>query len=157
VDWHPTIDADALGQLNIERIVSAYPIDAPDLELLAQEDGQWIYRNLKVRPRAWMEPDDAGTGEWRSVASFEWTPNRIQIRVGGPGRLVLSEVAYPGWQARVDGDPVAVETYAGVLRSVELAPGEHEVVFSFMPSSLYWGIAIGALALLGLLVLKVRR
>jgi hypothetical protein len=157
VDWHPTIDADALGQLNVERIVSAYPIDAPDLELLAQEDGQWIYRNLKVRPRAWMEPDDAGTGEWRSVASFEWTPNRIQIRVDGPGRLVLSEVAYPGWQARVDGDPVAVETYAGVLRSVELAPGEHEVVFSFMPSSLYGGIAIGALALLGLLVLKVRR
>jgi hypothetical protein len=157
VDWHPALDADALGLLNVERVVSAYPLDAPELELLAQDNGQWIYRNLQVRPRAWLEPDDAGDGDWRSVASLEWTPNRIQIRVDGPGRLVLSEVAYPGWQARVDGEPVLVETYAGVLRSVELTAGEHEVVFRFAPASLYWGIAIGALAFLVLLVLKVRR
>jgi len=156
-DWHPAIDADALGLMNIEWVVSAYPLAGPDLELLEQQDGKWVYRNLQARPRAWLEPERASAGEWRSVAALEWTPNRIRIRVDGPGRLVLSEVAYPGWQGRVDGEAAPVETYAGVLRSIELAAGEHEVVLSFVPASFYWGAAIGAVALLALLVLKVRR
>ncbi len=157
LDWHPAIDADALGLLSVERIVSAYPLRAPDVEFVGEQDGQWIYRNLQARPRAWIEPEGASDGAWRSVAAYEWTPNRIRIRVDGPGRLVLSEIAYPGWQARVDDAPAPVEAYAGMLRSVELDAGEHEVVLEFIPASLYWGAAIGALALLALVVLKVTR
>ncbi|MCX6070210.1 MAG: hypothetical protein NTU91_05020 [Chloroflexi bacterium] len=157
LDWHPAIDASALGLLNVERIVSAYPLDAPGLELLTQRDGQWIYRNLRARPRAWLEPEEADAGEWRSVVAFEWTPNVIRIRVDGPGRLVLSEIAYPGWRASVDGTSALVETHAGILRSVELAAGEHEVVLKFVPGTLVWGCALCVLALLALLVLKVRR
>jgi len=157
LDWRPAIDLDALGLLNVERIVSAYPIDAPGLALLAQQGGQWIYHNPQSRPRAWLEPEDASGGEWSSVMAVDWTPNRIRIRVDGPGRLVLSEVAYPGWQARVDGVSAPVETSAGVLRSVKLAAGEHEVVLTFVSGSLVWGVALGVLTVLVLLVLKVRR
>jgi hypothetical protein len=157
LNWHPAIDASALGLLNVERIVSAYPLDAPDLELLTQEDGQWIYRNLQARPRAWLESEETSAGEWHSAAAFEWTPNRIRIRVDGPGRLVLSEIAYPGWRASVDGTSAPVETHAGILRSVELAAGEHEVVLKFVPGTLVWGCALCLLALLALLALKVRR
>jgi hypothetical protein len=156
-DWRPAIDADALGLLNVERIISAYPLKAADLELVAQQDGQWIYRNLRARPRAWIEAEGASSGEWRSVSGLEWTPNRIRIRVDGPGRLVLSEIAYPGWKARVDGASAPVETYAGDLRSVIVTAGEHEVVFAFVPVSVSWGAALGILALLALLVLRIRR
>ncbi len=157
LDWQPAIDAHALGLLNVERIVSAYPLEAADLELVAQQDGQWVYRNLQARPRAWIEPEGADSGQWRSVAALEWTPNRILIRVDGPGRLVLSELAYPGWEARVDGASALVETYAGELRSVRLAAGEHEIVLTFVPATLCLGAALGVLALLALLVLRIRR
>jgi len=157
LDWHPAIDADALGLLSVERIVSAYPLHAPDLKFVGEQDGQWIYRNQHARPRAWIELEGGSEGEWHSVAAYEWTPNWIRIRVDGPGQLVLSEIAYPGWQARVDGAPAPVETYASILRSVEVDAGEHEVVLAFIPASLYWGAAIGALALLALVVLKVTR
>lgn len=157
VDWHPVLDLGALGLFNIERIVSAYPLGSPGLELLSQQEGQWIYRNPEARPRAWVEPLDGRGDEWRTVESVDWTPNRITVRAVGPGKLVLSEIAYPGWRARVDGLPAGSETYRGVLRSVELDGGPHEVVFVFVPASMAWGAGIGVLTLLGLLALKVLR
>jgi hypothetical protein len=157
LDWHPAIDADALGMLNVDRIVSAYPLEAPGLELMAQMDGQWVYRNVEARPRAWLEPLESEMGEWASIEAIDWTPNRIRIQAEGPGRLVLSEIAYPGWQARVDGASAPIETHDGVLRSIALPAGEHDLVFTFVPAALYVGIALGVLAVLVLVVLKVRR
>jgi hypothetical protein len=157
LDWHPKVDADLLGLFNVGRIVSAYPLDARGLDLLKEGDGRWIYRNAQARPRAWIEPENVGAGEWQSVDELTWTPNRIRIRAEGPGRLILSEIAYPGWQARIDGVPVPAEAYEGILRSVELDAGEHEVVFAFVPRSLLLGAGLGLLTLLALLALKVRR
>jgi hypothetical protein len=156
-DWHPIIDAGALGLFNVDRIVSAYPLDSPGLELLTQQEGQWVYRNLLARPRAWVEPQGASGGAWRPVLALDWTPNRIRVRADGPGKLVLSEIAYPGWGARVDGVPVATATHASVLRSVALDAGTQEVVFTFVPTSLAWGAGLGALALIALLLLKALR
>jgi hypothetical protein len=151
-DWHPTIDVDALGLLNVERVVSAYPLDGPDLELLVQQDGQWVYRNLQARPRAWVEPADGDAGEWRPIEALEWTPNRIRVDAAGPGHLVLSEEAYPGWEVRVDGTLAEVETVHGVLRGVALGPGMHTIVFDFRPPTLFVGAALACLGLMLLLV-----
>jgi len=151
-DWGPAIDAAGIGLLNVDRIVSAYPLEAPGLTPIGQAAGAWVYRNDLARPRAWLEPPDTDTGEWRSVDEFEWTPNRIRVRVAGPGRLVLSEVAYRGWETRVDGASAAVETVNGILRSVLLGPGTHTVVFDFRPPSVFLGMALSGLSLILLLV-----
>jgi hypothetical protein len=156
VDWHPVVDADALGRLNVETIVSAYPIEADGLRLVEDRSGAWTYRNTLARPRAWVESvADSG---WTPATDLEWTPNRIRIRVEGPGRLVLSEIAYPGWKAQVDGRPALINGATGLLRSVELGPGMHEIVFTFAPGSMAWGAGIGVLALAVLAALKgIRR
>jgi hypothetical protein len=156
-NWSPAIDAEALGMLNVDRIVSAYSLEAPGLALLAQEDGKWVYRNTLVRPRAWVAPAGPETPAWRPVEDLEWTPNRIRVRAVGPGRLVLSEIIYPGWQARMDGAAVPIRTDAGVLRSMDLPAGEHEFVLTFVPFSVYLGVALATLAILVLGLFKVRR
>jgi hypothetical protein len=154
-NWGPTIDAGALGMLNVDRLISAYPLQASGLTLLAQEDGQWVYGNTLARPRAWVEM--AGAAAWRHVEGLEWTPNRLRVQAVGPGRLVLSEIAYPGWQARVDGARVPIVTTAGILRSVDLPAGEHEVILTFVPASVYVGLALAIVAILTVVLLKVRR
>jgi hypothetical protein len=155
-DWGPEIDADALGLFNVDRVISAFPLGTSGLELLAQDDGTWVYRNTLARPRAWVETTDDDEA-WRPVDDFEWTPNRISTSAVGPGRLVLSEIVYPGWQARMDGARVPILTTDGILRSVDLPAGEHRVILTFAPVSMYVGLALAVAAALALVLFKVRR
>ncbi len=91
-------DAGLLGMLNVRYVLSAFALDARGLEFRTKQDGIWVYENLSARPRAWVE------GASREVPFLpaqllKWTPNQILLRAEGPGLLLLSEVAYPGWQS----------------------------------------------------------
>lgn len=146
VDWGPTLDAYRLGLLAVTKIVAAYPVVAEGIELERASDGLWIYTNLAARPRAWVEPSVAQG--ILDVEAFEWSPNRVRVTAQGPGRLVLSDIDYPGWHAMVGGRAAEIEPYQSLLRSVEIPEGRQEVVFTFQPASLMIGLALslGALA-----------
>jgi hypothetical protein len=144
VDWGPELDAQALGRMAIGRVFSSYPIEAAGLSLEDASGGIWSYRNDADHPRAWVEPSSGGTAT--SVGVTDWRPNRIEVRAVGPGTLVLSELFYPGWRASVDGQPVQIEPYQKLLRSVPLTGGDHVVQFRFVPLSLILGSAIALLA-----------
>lgn len=94
---------------------------------------------------------------WWQVDELDWTPNRITIRARGPGMLVLSEMDYPGWRVTLDGDEVERRTSYNLLRSVELPSGNHEVVFTFQPWSVFVGCGLSLFALIGLAMLWVRK
>ena len=157
-DWHPKLDAEMLGRLSVKRIYAAYPLEAEGLRLLSARAGVWVYLNERLRPRAWLDPE-AGQppDDWRPVGSLDWSPNRIRITAQGPGRLVLSEVDYPGWQALVDGERVPIMRYQGLLRSIDLPAGSHDVQFVFRPWSVYAGMALAALAVAALAAAWARR
>jgi hypothetical protein len=84
-----------------------------------------------------------------------YTPHRIDISVRSaqPRWLVLSEVYYPGWEARLDGKPVPIECVDYTLRGVRIPAGNHELEFVFRAHSFYWGalcsLACALLLLLG--------
>jgi uncharacterized membrane protein YfhO len=61
---------------------------------------------------------------------------------------VLSELNYPGWKVFVDGRERSILTQMGILRSVEILPGENVVEFIFRPVSLIWGIFIFSMTIL---------
>jgi len=72
----------------------------------------------------------------------------LQVRLGAPGLLVLSEVTYPGWRVYVNGKPARLHEADGILRAVLLPEGESTVVFRFLPLTFYVGIALSSLTLL---------
>lgn len=145
VDWEPDLDAYRLGLLAVSKVVASYPLVSEGIDLESAEDGLWIYTNRAARPRAWVEPADA-LGILPAEA-VKWTPNHVELRAHGPGRLVLSEIDYPGWTVTVDGEPASIEPYQGVLRSVEIPGGAHEVSFAFVPPTLLAGLALSLAAL----------
>jgi uncharacterized membrane protein YfhO len=84
---------------------------------------------------------------------MRWSPNQIKIQAEGPGLLVVSENAYPGWQVRVDGQEAELEINSGLFRAVTIPAGEHDVEFSFQPASVFLGGAIfGMTILLGIIL-----
>ncbi len=145
-------DAELLALLNVQYVASSFEITADGLILRDIIDEVYLYENLNVMARSWVVPENSDqSGFVQSSIILKRTPNFITLRAQGPGVLVLSELDYPGWRAQVDGKTVEIDKYAGILRSVQLPPGSHEVTFSFTPISLYLGciLALGGIALLG--------
>ncbi|HMJ16335.1 MAG TPA: YfhO family protein, partial [Polyangiaceae bacterium] len=91
----------------------------------------------------------------RSVRRPSPTELEVDVDLPRPGVLVVSEAAYPGWTASVDGNPASWIHADYVLRGVELGPGSHKVRFEYRSPALRWGILVTCLALLALALCAV--
>ena len=157
--WPMSLDTQRLGLLGVGDILAEYPIAAAEgLELEATVEGVYWYRNRDVRPRAWVLEDDRQLlGPWRPAEQVAWSPNRVSVEAEWPGTLVLSEVAYPGWTAWVDGQETGIEVVGGLLRGVRLAAGDHEIMFRYRPWTVFLGVGLTLLASLTLALAWRRR
>lgn len=83
-----------------------------------------------------------------------------QVTTPTGGLVVLRESFYPGWQARIDGEPAPLLRANRFFMGVAVPAGSHQVRFDYRPT--YWTLgwvlaALAALALLGLLAVAFRR
>ncbi|HOR26678.1 MAG TPA: hypothetical protein PLG73_01500 [Candidatus Sumerlaeota bacterium] len=91
------------------------------------------------------------------------TPNRIDLEVRvsavdpatGTARLVLHEAAWPGWRARIDGQPALLDRQ-GPWRALELPSGAREIRLRYEPAGLRQGLLYSAWALVALAVIFAR-
>jgi hypothetical protein len=97
-------------------------------------------------PPATEAPDDSAD----QVSIVQYSPEtiRLDLRTATAGMLVLSDVMYPAWQARVDAAPARIYGADGPLRAVAIPPGEHTVEFSYSSTALPLGAAISGATLL---------
>ncbi len=88
-------------------------------------------------------------------------PDRRTFAVRAPADcvLVLAESSYPGWTARVHGDPAPVITVNGSWVGVPVPPGEYLVDLEFRPRSMRRGamISLAALLILAFWARRLRR
>jgi hypothetical protein len=87
------------------------------------------------------------------------TDVEFSVELDRPGVFVMSESAYPGWIATLDGKPATWIQADYVLRAVEVGPGQHRVRFQYRPASVRIGLfstALG-LVLVGLLLAPLPR
>ncbi len=88
---------------------------------------------------AWEQSDAQ-----RSAKITEFRSNRItaQTESTSAGRLILTDLMYPGWQVKVDGKRAEALTVDGMFRGVDVPAGVHTVVWSYRPGPFHWGLAI---------------
>ena len=86
------------------------------------------------------------------VRVTHYAPERVKVAVesSAPGYLVLADSWYPGWQATVDGEPAPIYRADLLFRAVAVDAGQHRVVFTFRPASLWIGMSISLVGLIGL-------
>jgi hypothetical protein len=84
------------------------------------------------------------------VDVVEYAPTRISLQADmvDNGLLVLSDVYYPGWQARVDGQSAPIYRANYLLRAVPVEGGQHRVEVYYDPPLFKVGLAITLLTLL---------
>lgn len=94
------------------------------------------------------QPDDPTAGTWIEVDE----PERIMVRTRGSSGavLVLTDAFYPGWEATLDGAPVAVLRANTAVRAVVVPAGEHRIEMRYRPRSLRVGAALGGIGAAGL-------
>lgn len=83
----------------------------------------------------------AATGP-ASVRLVGETPDRVEFdtETAGMRFLILDDTYYPGWRVRVDGVERPMQLANAAFRAVEVAPGEHRVVFRYEPASFRVGL-----------------
>jgi hypothetical protein len=87
-----------------------------------------------------------------NIDIIEQTPTHLQINLSTTGQqlLVISQIYYPGWQARLDGQPVELHRVNVVQQGVIMPPGEHTLDLIFWPTSFWLG---GIISIAGIILL----
>ncbi|HSR34828.1 MAG TPA: YfhO family protein [Anaerolineae bacterium] len=98
-------------------------------------------------PQETSDENKVGQGT-ATVEIISYEPERIQLQVNldGPGHLVLTDTAYPGWEAEVDGNPVPLLRANLYFRAVPLEGGEHQVIVRYRPLSVRTGLTLAVAA-----------
>ncbi|HWP85074.1 MAG TPA: YfhO family protein, partial [Terriglobia bacterium] len=96
-----------------------------------------------------------------SFADFQYSANRISLtaNLSQDGFVLLNEIEYPGWEARLDGQPAPILRANGIFRALYVPAGSHRIEMRFRPRRFLWGAAISMATLAGYagLVWLVRR
>ncbi len=89
-------------------------------------------------------PATPGTARILEAQDGRWL---IETRSDAPALLVLSETAYPGWQAAVEGESIQPLTAYTAVKAVCVPTGAHRVEWIYS-GSIYWagaGVSLAAL------------
>lgn len=106
----------------------------------------YLYELIGSRGRlSWLEATGAERAE---IVVYE--PNRVEARVSseGGGRVVLTDLAYPGWIVRLDGKPAETVVVEGLYRGVDVPAGDHRLEWVYRPGPLWWGSCLSLCSLL---------
>ncbi|MFT5284667.1 MAG: hypothetical protein ACI8TQ_000824 [Planctomycetota bacterium] len=100
------------------------------IDALAKNLATWDPSQVASIEAAWRPGDPFETAE---VTELVFTPEKVSMRVrlDGDGLLVLTDGAFPGWVAEVNGDRREVLNANMAFRSVPLSAGDHEVAFIY--------------------------
>lgn len=136
-------DPKLLGLLNVRYLLSEYELSAEGVNLILQTGTTHLYENPYAKGLAWVTPDrQKEPPPGNRVSDLYWSPNQIVVEASGPGWLVTSEINYPGWVVSVDGERREIKAAFDILRSVYIEEGNHQVVFTFRPTSFYLGLGM---------------
>jgi hypothetical protein len=84
------------------------------------------------------------------ITSFK--PNRLKLvaELSRPSFVVVSEVFFPGWEARIDGRRAPLLSGDYILRTIPVPKGKHEIELRYRPQTILWGLIVSLLSLAAL-------
>jgi len=149
-----------LGLMHVGIVVSRTKLNDPALVEIKTVQDTHIYRNQDDAGPAYLVKPGAN-GAPPTLNQLQQIPSGVTItrlsreedRFGVTSTeaayLVVADPSYPGWVATLDGKPAKIELIDGVLPAIKVAPGTHELVYHYAPTS----VKVGAgLSLAGLLL-----
>jgi uncharacterized membrane protein YfhO len=76
----------------------------------------------------------AGTGGYRPARVTRRAEGlTVEVEAPAAGYVLVNEVAYPGWEARVDGEPARIARANALVMAVRVPAGAHRIEMAFRP------------------------
>jgi membrane protein YfhO len=137
-----------LDRLGVRWVVAGpqEPPARPDWRLAYAGPDARVYARPGAMPLARL----SGGAQGGRLRVERRTPGAWTIAWEGaprPGRLVVAETWDPGWRARLNGRPVDVEPFRGVLLGVPVGAGPGRVELRYHPEGFVPGMMLSALGL----------
>lgn len=113
-------------------------------------------------PENWIQtsPTILNNDSNANITSYSSDKVTISTRSNMPAILVFTDSYYPGWKSYIDGNETRIYLADGLVRAVLVPAGDHNVEFSYDPTSFKIGLIISlttAIILISfLLYLKIR-
>jgi hypothetical protein len=126
-----------LGDEDLYHVPGSYAATVTPL----QADGSLPSETAVGVPVPVTHPDPA---RWTMVTDVN-TPQVLRLR--------LTDV--PGWDASLDGKPLALESFGGVMLQARIPPGRHQVVLHYWPTTFTVGIVLCVIGAVGLAIALV--
>lgn len=84
------------------------------------------------------DPSTVSADSTAHVTLLSYEPNELNYEVNSSkgGVVVFSEIYYPGWTAKMDGQDIPIGRADYVLRAVQAPAGKHHIEMVFKPSSI---------------------
>ncbi len=81
---------------------------------------------------------------------LDYQPTRLTINTSAATdtMLIVSEIYYPGWKAKIDGNPAHLMVANYLLRGIALTAGRHNVEMYYEPPTVTTGLVISFISLL---------
>ena len=152
----------------VGRVAAAFEGD--QLKIIRGDYPEEKWRNFDPRQAALAEPEtarelaaaglnasmlktDKSPGEVISFSRESPAEFQIEVNAAEPAMLIISEIAFPGWRAEVDGTRAGTYRVNYALQGIVIQPGRHQVKFTYFPASLLTGSLISGATVLLLLSL----
>ncbi len=140
------------GGTRVRLVPEAQYVQSGEAALSAVSDGSFDPEAVVIVESLGGELLPASGGGGTAQAAPSRDPNRMTVDVDaqGPSWLLVSDVWYPGWEARLDGEAIAIRRGDYLFRAVPVPPGKHVVEFSYRPRSFLLGLILAAAGLMAL-------
>jgi hypothetical protein len=139
------------------QLVTSFPKGSPP-EVLYRVPGAAPATVVPLSSAGGLPPDDAAG---QPVGVREPNPSTWSITVAArrPSVLRLRLTNMPGWRATIDGRPLQLSSFSGVMLQARVPAGRHTVVVTYWPPAFTVGLilfALGVVAIVGMVILDRR-
>jgi len=85
---------------------------------------------------------------------LQYKNNKIVLKTQSPqdSYLVFSDSYYPGWKAYIDKKETKIYRTNGIIKGIYIPAGNHEVVFSFLPTNFWLGFCVSLISYVSIIV-----
>ena len=160
--WRVVAEANGARVLENEHVLPRAFV--PPMTTVGREAGDPMFAEMATTSdfgqRAWIDApmsrheEQNGPG---AVASVETRSNGLRIRVvmQKAGRVVVSETAWKGWRAYIDGRRVELQIANIAFLAIYVPAGAHSIRLIYWPEAFVIGRAISLITLVALIIFAI--